>query len=57
MVTDTELGLTASNAGTNGNSIKLKNGSGGTISTDTLTLLGQYWWTDNKYIICIKNNI
>ena len=35
-----ELGLTASNAGTNGNSITVETGSGGTISTDTLTLSG-----------------
>ena len=35
-----QLGLTASNAGTNGNSITVETGSGGTISTDTLTLSG-----------------
>jgi hypothetical protein len=35
-----QLGLTASNAGTNGNSITVETGSGGTISTDTLTLEG-----------------
>ena len=37
---NTHLGLTASNAGTNGNSITVETGSGGTISTDTLTLSG-----------------